>query len=85
MGLVCDPVGGLVQIPCAHRNASQAANALISADMAMAGIPSFIDADDIVDAMYKVGRMLPTALRETALGGVAATESGHALIEKGKA
>ena len=82
MGLVCDPVGGLVQIPCAQRNASQAVNAMLSADLAMAGVQSYIDADEVVEAMYKVGKMLPMQLRETALGGVAATESGAALMQK---
>ncbi|MGN0711863.1 MAG: L-serine ammonia-lyase, iron-sulfur-dependent, subunit alpha [Anaerovoracaceae bacterium] len=81
MGLVCDPVGGLVQIPCAHRNASQAVNAMLSADLAMAGVSSYIDADEVVEAMYKVGKMLPMQLRETALGGVAATESGQELVK----
>lgn len=81
MGLVCDPVGGLVQIPCAQRNASQAVNALLSADLAMAGVQSYIDADEVVEAMYKVGKLLPIQLRETALGGVAATCSGECLIK----
>lgn len=88
MGLVCDPVGGLVQVPCAQRNASQAVNALLSADLAMAGVQSYIDADEVVEAMYKVGKLLPVQLKETALGGVAATCSGECLIktiqEKGK-
>ncbi len=81
MGLVCDPVGGLVQIPCAQRNASQAVNALLSADLAMAGVQSYIDADEVVEAMYKVGKLLPMQLKETALGGVAATCSGACLME----
>ncbi len=81
MGLVCDPVGGLVQIPCAQRNASQAVNALLSADLAMAGVQSYIDADEVVEAMYKVGKLLPMQLKETALGGVAATCSGACLIK----
>lgn len=81
MGLVCDPVGGLVQIPCAQRNASQAVNALLSADLAMAGVQSYIDADEVVEAMYKVGKLLPMQLKETALGGIAATCSGACLIK----
>ncbi|MBE6033516.1 L-serine ammonia-lyase, iron-sulfur-dependent, subunit alpha [Aminipila sp.] len=81
MGLVCDPVGGLVQIPCAQRNASQAVNALLSADLAMAGVQSYIDADEVVEAMYKVGKLLPVQLKETALGGIAATCSGACLIK----
>lgn len=76
MGLVCDPVAGLVQVPCAQRNASQAVNALLSADLALGGMVSPIPADEVVDAMYQVGRMLPRQLRETAQGGIAATPSG---------
>ena len=79
MGLVCDPVGGLVQVPCAQRNASQAVNALISADLAMAGMKSLIPADEVVEAMYRVGKMLPLSLRETAGGGLAATPTARAL------
>ncbi|KNZ42077.1 L-serine ammonia-lyase, iron-sulfur-dependent, subunit alpha [Acetobacterium bakii] len=80
MGLVCDPVAGLVQIPCAQRNASQAVNAIISADMALAGMPCIIPPDEVIDAMYQVGRMLPCALKETALGGIAATPTGKKIF-----
>lgn len=76
MGLVCDPVAGLVQVPCALRNASQAVNALLSADLALGGMKSLIPLDEVVEAMYNVGHMLPTQLRETALGGIAATPTG---------
>lgn len=76
MGLVCDPVAGLVQVPCAQRNASQAVNALLSADLALGGMESLIPLDEVVAAMYSVGHMLPTQLRETALGGIAATPTG---------
>lgn len=76
MGLVCDPVAGLVQVPCAQRNASQAINGILSADLALAGMKSLIPVDEVVEAMYKVGRMLPVELRETALGGVANTPMG---------
>lgn len=76
MGLICDPVAGLVQIPCAQRNASGAINALISADMAMAGQVAHIPFDQIVEAMFKVGKMLPPQLRETAKGGIATTKAG---------
>lgn len=76
MGLVCDPVAGLVQVPCAQRNASQAVNGILSADLALAGMKSLIPVDEVVEAMYKVGRMLPVELRETALGGVANTPTG---------
>lgn len=82
MGLVCDPVAGLVQIPCAQRNASQAVNAVISADMVLSGIESLIPADEVIDAMYRTGKMLPCELRETALGGIAATETGKKIAEK---
>ena len=71
MGLVCDPVAGLVISPCAKRNASGVANAACSADMALAGIESVIPFDEVVHAMKKVGRMLPYELKETAKGGIA--------------
>jgi L-serine dehydratase len=82
MGLVCDPVAGLVQIPCAQRNASQAVNALLSADMALSGAKFPIPADEVIDAMYKVGKLLPVQLRETSMGGIAATETGKAIEER---
>ena len=81
MGLVCDPVAGLVESPCAKRNASQAVNAVICADLALAGVKSVIPFDEVVQAMYKVGHMLPYQLRETALGGVAVTETGLKIAE----
>ncbi len=73
MGLVCDPVAGQVQVPCYYRNASQAVNAVISADMAMAGQKAAIPPDEVVEAMYKTGKRMAPELRETALGGLAAT------------
>ena len=79
MGLICDPVAGLVQVPCAQRNASQAVNALLSADMALAGMTSPIPADEVLEAMYRVGKMLPFELKETARGGIAATKTGKLL------
>lgn len=82
MGLVCDPVAGLVALPCAQRNASGAVNALISADMALAGQVSKIPFDQVVDAMFKVGKMLPPQLRETAKGGIAATPAGKAIYKE---
>lgn len=75
LGLVCDPVGGLVEYPCQNRNAAGVSNALIAAEMSLAGIPQFIPLDEMIDAMYTVGKKLPTELRETALGGCAATPS----------
>lgn len=82
LGLVCDPVAGLVEIPCAKRNASGAVSALCTADLVMAGVESKIPFDDALQAMYKVGRELPASLRETAQGGVAITKSGLALKKK---
>lgn len=75
LGLVCDPIGGLVEAPCQKRNASAAVNALSAAQLALAGIEGKIPFDEVVDAMYKVGRSLPYELRETALGGMAACPS----------
>ncbi|MDD3429863.1 MAG: L-serine ammonia-lyase, iron-sulfur-dependent, subunit alpha [Oscillospiraceae bacterium] len=82
MGLICDPVAGLVQVPCAQRNASQTINALLCADLALAGMQCIIDPDDVIEAMYKVGKMLPVQLRETALGGIAATHSSKKIQEE---
>lgn len=82
MGLVCDPVAGLVQVPCAQRNASQAVNALISADMALGGMRSVIPPDEVLEAMYRTGRELPVTLRETALGGIAATPTGREIKDR---
>ena len=79
MGLVCDPVAGLVALPCAQRNASGAVNAMIAADMALAGQVSHIPFDEVVEAMFKVGKMLPPQLRETAKGGIATTPAGKAI------
>ena len=78
LGLVCDPVGGLVEVPCQKRNAMGAANALVSAEFALAGIPNLVPFDETVDALLRVGRSLPRELRETALGGLAACPSACA-------
>lgn len=75
LGLVCDPVGGLVEYPCQNRNAAGVANALIAAEMSLAGIPQLIPFDEMLEAMYKVGKRLPVELRETALSGCATTPS----------
>ena len=75
MGLVCDPVAGLVEVPCVYRNVGSVANALTAADMALAGIAAPIPTDEIIDAMKAVGDMLPACLRETGEGGVAACPS----------
>ncbi|NLK36991.1 MAG: L-serine ammonia-lyase, iron-sulfur-dependent, subunit alpha [Epulopiscium sp.] len=82
LGLVCDPIAGLVEAPCVKRNAIGAANAFISADMAMAGIISIIPFDEVVEAMYRVGRSLPCELRETALGGLASTPTGIRITQE---
>lgn len=73
MGLVCDPVAGLVEVPCVKRNAAGAMNALAAAEMALAGVESRIPADEVIDAMASVGAAMPSALRETGLGGIAAS------------
>lgn len=82
LGLVCDPVAGLVEIPCAKRNAAGAMSALCTADLVMAGVESKIPFDDTVSAMYKIGKGLPASLRETGLGGCAATKTGIELRKK---
>ena len=82
LGLVCDPVAGLVEVPCVKRNAMGAANALVAADMALAGVTSRIPCDEVIDAMYKIGQTMPTALKETAQGGLAATPTGRWLEAK---
>lgn len=82
LGLVCDPIAGLVEVPCAKRNFAGAVSALSTADLVMAGVNSKIPFDDTVEAMYKVGRQLPSELRETAMGGLAITKTGLELNKK---
>ncbi len=82
LGLVCDPVGGLVEIPCITRNGLHAITALAAADMALAGVRSIIPPDEVIQAMYEIGNELPASLRETGLGGLAATPKGKALRER---
>ena len=81
LGLVCDPVGGLVEYPCQNRNAAGVANALVAAEMALSGITQLIPLDEMIATMYTVGKKMPAELRETALGGCAiapsACESCH--------
>lgn len=81
LGLVCDPVAGLVEIPCIKRNVGGVVNALSAADLALAGVKSYIPFDDAVDAMNRVGKSMPAALRETALGGLATTPTGRRMKE----
>lgn len=76
LGLVCDPVAGLVEIPCQSRNVTGALNALACAEIALSGVPCYIPFDQMAEAMLKVGRGLPSELRETAMGGCAATPAG---------
>ena len=77
LGLVCDPVGGLVEVPCVKRNVIGAMDALSAAQMALAGIESRVPPDQVLDAMREVGQSLPPSLRETGKGGLAATPFGR--------
>ena len=77
LGLVCDPIGGLVEVPCVARNGTAAAQALAAAHMALAGVAFPVPFDEVADALASVGRSLPPTLRETALGGLAATSTGR--------
>lgn len=77
LGLVCDPVAGLVELPCAKRNALGVSNSMLSADMALAGIETKIPFDEVVEAMYRVGKKMHLDLKETAEGGIAATPTGR--------
>ena len=79
LGLVCDPVAGLVEVPCILRNASGAAQALLAADLALAGVESVIPPDEVIDAMGQVGRLLDVRFKETAQGGIAASPTGRRL------
>jgi len=82
MGLICDPVAGLVEVPCVKRNALGSSQAFISADMALAGISSVIPPDEVVEAMYQVGRQMPAIFRETAEGGLAVTPTAKRLTKE---
>ncbi len=82
LGLICDPVAGLVEIPCAYRNATAAVQAVASAEMALAGLDFPIPADEVIDVMGEVGRKMDVRFRETALGGLAATPTGQRIAEE---
>ena len=82
LGLVCDPVAGLVEVPCILRNGCGIAIAINSADLALAGVESVIPVDEVISAMGEIGRTMPEALRETSKGGLAATPTGIAINEK---
>lgn len=81
LGLICDPIGGLVEIPCIYRNASAAMQAMGAAEMALAGLDFPVTADEVIDVMGEVGRNMPVEYRETALGGLAATASARRLVQ----
>jgi L-serine dehydratase len=81
LGLICDPIGGLVEIPCIYRNASAAMQAIAAAEMALAGLDFPVSADEVIDVMGEVGRRMPSAYRETAMGGLAATPSARKLVQ----
>lgn len=82
LGLICDPVAGLVEVPCVKRNALGSSQALISADMALAGIQSVIPPDEVIEAMHKVGQVMPSIFKETAEGGLAATPTAIGITRK---
>lgn len=82
LGLVCDPVAGLVEVPCIKRNVIGTSIAFSAADLSLAGIESRIPCDEVIEAMYKVGKEMPRTLRETALGGLAMTETGKRVKEQ---
>ena len=82
LGLVCDPVAGLVEVPCVKRNALGSSQAIVSADLALAGVTSRIPCDEVIGAMYRIGRQMPSSLRETGEGGLADTPTGRLIKEK---
>lgn len=82
LGLVCDPIAGLVQYPCTFRNASGVMNAMIASDIALAGVTSFVPFEEVVQAMGEVGNSLDESLRETGLGGLAGTKTGVRIRKK---
>ena len=82
LGLACDPVAGLVEVPCVKRNGFAAVHAMLAADMALAGVKSVIPVDEVIDAMDRIGRAMPREIKETAEGGLAATKTGRALQKK---
>lgn len=84
LGLACDPVGGLVEVPCVKRNVAGVVNAISSAQLALAGITSVIAPDDTIDSMRRIGNDLPSCLKETSKGGLAVTESAKRIMEQFK-
>lgn len=81
LGLACDPVGGLVEVPCVKRNSHGAVNAVASAQIALAGVKSAISPDDVIDSMRRIGNEMPVSLKETGKGGLAASESAKRICE----
>ena len=82
LGLVCDPIAGLVEAPCQKRNAMGASNAIVATQITLAGVGNLLPLDEVIDVMYTVGKSIPFELRETALGGVAASPTGCALQKR---
>ena len=82
LGLVCDPVAGLVEVPCIKRNAMGVANAFVASELALAGIRSVIPAEEVIQSMKRVGRQMPPSLKETAEGGLAVTPTGCRLCQE---
>ena len=82
LGLVCDPIAGLVEAPCQKRNAMGASNAIVAAQITLAGVGNLLPLDEVIDVMYSVGRSIPFELRETALGGVAGSPTGCRLSKQ---
>ena len=82
LGLACDPVAGLVEVPCVKRNGFCAVHSIAAADMALAGIESLIPPDEVIEAMYRIGKEMPVSLKETALGGLATSCTGKACAKR---
>lgn len=82
LGLACDPVAGLVEVPCVKRNGFVAVHSMVAADMALAGVESVIPVDEVIDAMDRIGRSLPRTVKETAEGGLALTKTGREITER---
>lgn len=84
LGLTCDPVAGLVEVPCIKRNVNGAVNAVVSSQMTKAGVKSAIPADEVIDSMGRIGKLLPSCLRETGQDGLATTPTGLSIAKKMK-
>ena len=82
LGLACDPVAGLVEVPCVKRNGFVAVHSMVAADMALAGVESVIPVDEVIDAMDRIGRSLPRTVKETAEGGLALTKTGKEISKR---